>query len=102
MSENIELDNVLSICTRNGRISVQPHAWIHLHELLSHFDQNNADKLLAPLILSGWSYSADWEKSLRMKDHVSWANRNNCLLEVKNFLNELSEEDWYVERKNFS
>ncbi|WP_243544882.1 hypothetical protein [Pseudodesulfovibrio tunisiensis] len=44
-----------------------------------------------PLILAGWAYSDDYEKAIRWRQTVEWAE-NNSLADI---IPELTDEDWY-------
>lgn len=46
---------------------------------------------LKPLILAGWAYSSDNEKSVRWQETVAWAELNGC----RRMIERLTEKDFY-------
>jgi hypothetical protein len=51
------------------------------------------------LILAAFS-SEDWEKSLRLRDHIQWADDNGVIEQIDTYLRGLSERQW-VQRNGY-
>jgi len=76
------------------RICPLPQNWAKIHSaLLEHAANNTCDPLEPPkpLILAGWNFSEDDDKSRRWAEMVQWAKKNECEVIV----NQLGDCDWY-------
>jgi hypothetical protein len=74
----------------------QPQAWQALWEMLPEKTRRGAGwEPPVPLILAGWSYSSDAEKSERFQLHLDWASSHGQADKIFGFLNSLTSEDWY-------
>lgn len=49
----------------------------------------------APLILVAWYHSTDEQKKERFSEHIKWADENNSVEIIGEFIFSLKEEDWY-------
>lgn len=47
-----------------------------------------------PLILAAWADTPALVKTLRLEEHIRYAEANNVLPEVDTFLRGLAEEEW--------
>ena len=72
-----------------------PRIWNEIHQALFAYWQEKLEmkgvKPPVPLILAGWNFSSDFEKSERWKETVKWAEKMNCTHLIK----ELSDDDKY-------
>ncbi len=53
-----------------------------------------------PLILAAIE-CAPWEKRMRVKDHIEWADAHNVIRQVDLFLRTLSSEEWEQQTSNY-
>lgn len=92
----VTLDKALEEAARNGRVCPQPIKWKELYDILPgcHRVGGGWEPAL-PLILSAWGMTSDWEKKMRLREHLEWAKSHNCLESIYAFLLGLSENDWY-------
>lgn len=75
-----------------------PVKWHELYELLPNKYMSGCNYMpSAPLILAAWWTATDEQKRLRLKEHLFWAEQHGGLERVFNYLNNLSERDWYHE-----
>ena len=74
-------------------ICPMPIKWNEIYEpLLAFYEkQKGIPKPPIPLILAGWVYSNDIEKSIRWKETISWVND---YYPEKSIIN-LNENEWY-------
>jgi len=68
-------------------ISPIPKIWHEIHQGLNNYWKKELDSKGAkppiPLILAGWNFSSDFEKSERWKSTLDWAEERNCLHLIK-------------------
>ena len=73
-------------------ISPVPKVWHEIHQALESFWntelQKKGDKPPTPLILAGWNYSSDFEKSERWQATVRCAEEMNCSTLIKELKND--------------
>jgi hypothetical protein len=83
------------------RICPQSQQWNQLWEMLPDRTRKGAgwDPPL-PLILDGWWYSSDDQKSERFFMHLNWADAHGITDEVLAFLESLSTQDWHTNKGN--
>jgi hypothetical protein len=90
------IEELTSYCQQNGRVWPQPRLWQALYELLPERRQVGAGYIpAAPLILGGWWYSTDQDKSMRLKEHIQWAADHGALERVTHYLHGLQESEWH-------
>jgi hypothetical protein len=95
-SVSIKAMQLIEYCKQDNRFCPLPDVWVKLWKLLPNKVQKGAGYIpSAPLILSGWWYSSDQEKSARLEEHIRWADANGVIEEVDGYLRSLSEIDWY-------
>ncbi len=86
----------MEYCKQDNRVCPVPDAWVKLWQLLPNKVQKGAGyKPSAPLILSGWGYSSDQDKSDRLQEHIRWADANGVIEELDNYLRSLNDLDWH-------
>lgn len=81
----------------NGRLCLQPHAWSELWKLLPDKVRNSSGgwEPPLPLILGAWWHTTGLEKTLRLRDHIEWADSHGNIEEVDAFLRGLPEHLWF-------
>lgn len=85
------LESVLDEATKEGRVCPQPPNWNKLWVLIGAKQGGSP----APLILAAWNFSSDLDKSVRLKEQISWADTNGYLEKVYGFLTDLDRAEWY-------
>lgn len=94
------VDEIINQYEMNGRICPQPLKWKKMWELLRNKERKgNRWKPPLPLILQAWHFTSDFEKKIRLIEHLKWAVEQNQLNEIIEFLSELDENDWYHENE---
>lgn len=68
-----------------------PMRWNELYNLLSNKKPKEPS---LPLILAAWDSGALF-KQLRFFEHLEWAEKQNQLEEISDFLHGLNEKDWF-------
>jgi hypothetical protein len=77
---------------KENRICPQPIVWKELYEIMcKDLNENNIPK---PLVLAGWNFSSNIEKSNRFIEHLKLVDFNSEN-RIKNFILNMIEEDWY-------
>jgi len=97
MNPDNSLQNFMTILEHNSRVCPQPMVWNELWSLLrdKKQNQNGSWSPPLPLILSAWWETSDLEKSLRFHLHLNWAEKNNQVDEVLDYLTKLNEYQWH-------
>jgi len=90
---------IIDYCQINNRICPLPQKWNELWLLLKERKQagNNWEPPL-PLILGAWNNTSNLLKKERLKEHIKWAEQQNQLIVICDFLHSLKEVDWFHER----
>ena len=92
----ITIEEVFAEAQIKDRVCPLPMKWDQLYKmLLRKHHKGTGMKPSPPLILAGWVYTTGLCKTLRLREHIEWADANGCLTEVYSFLHNLPEEDWY-------
>lgn len=71
-----------------------PTHWARIHSALCAFAEANVcqpPEPPKPLILAGWNFTDDGDKSRRWEETIQWAKMNDC----EKLATELAEEDWH-------
>lgn len=85
--KTIEINNC--VCPKSDR-------WSELYKMLPEPEEGSLKRMPAlPLILDGWYYSSDKDKSKRLRQHVMWARDNGVLINLHAFLTALDENEWH-------
>ena len=93
MNKESELEILLAYCQVDGRVCPQPNIWNNLWKLIKK--TTGKEDIPAPLILAAWYDTPNLLKMLRLKEHLEIAYENDAFAEVKAFLMNLEEGDWY-------
>lgn len=91
-----QLEALIAYCRAEERVCPSPTVWNELWELLperTHVGTGWQPSL--PLILSGWWYSSNLDKMVRLREHLIWAADHGALDEVDAFLRALPEDSWH-------
>ena len=82
-------------CTSNERVI--PKDWNLVYQMLKNKKQNTDGSWTPslPLILGAWHITMPIEKQLRFQEHIKWAEENNQIEEVGQYLRLLKENQWY-------
>ncbi|WP_146198547.1 hypothetical protein [Rhodohalobacter mucosus] len=96
---NTDIRRLLNYCAENGRVCPMPHKWKQLYELLPNTKRklNGGFDPPAPLILSAWHHSSNFQKIMRLKEHIEWAVEQGSLETIAQYLYSLDEEDWFYQ-----
>ena len=88
-------ETLWAFCISNNRAI--PRDWNKLWQMLSNKKQksNGGWEPSLPLILAAWYETSPLEKHLRFREHIQWAEKNNQLEEIAEYLKSLTEADWY-------
>ena len=90
------LDELLTLCVLNGRVSPMPQQWTDLWEMLPNKARHGGGwEPPLPLILGGWWETSDSDKRNRLELHVRWAAEHRVLDRVGEFLRSLPENQWH-------
>ncbi|SNR33903.1 hypothetical protein [Lutibacter flavus] len=76
----------------NNRICPQPMIWNELYELMC--EDLKVHAIPKPLILAGWNFSNDLEKSIRFREHLNLINFDSDN-RIKTYILNIEEENWY-------
>ena len=94
MTETVE--SLIAYCREAARVCPQPIRWNELWEMLPNRTRVGSGwEPALPLILAAWHTTPALSKTLRLEEHVRWAQQNSALNDVAAFLRGLKEEDWH-------
>jgi hypothetical protein len=82
-------------CTSGNRVCPRGDKWQQLWQMLPE-DASKTGRARTPpmpLILAAASCE-DWEKRLRLNDHIAWADAQGVIEQVDEFLRGLSADEW--------
>jgi len=87
---------IIELCESECRVCPKPDKWNGLWQLLKDKKRDGSSWIPSlPLILAAWDFSSDSSKKLRLIEHLNWAEKQNQLDEIFQYLNALKESDWY-------
>lgn len=90
------LGDLKEYCKINNRVCPQPQLWNELWNNLKNKKQIAGKwQPSLPLILAAWWDTPILLKQLRLMEHLEWADNNEQLQEIANFLTNLCEDQWY-------
>ena len=98
MEENkIQIEEVLSYCKSNDRVCPMPNYWNDLFKKLKNTKQISSGgwEPGLPLILAVWYDASAMAKQIRLTEHIQWADKENQLNEIFEYLKSLKEENWF-------
>jgi len=89
-------EKLLEYVRANNRICPEPTAWNKLYGLLKNTKRKGGGcEPAAPLILAAWWEASAIQKMLRFIDHIEWADKNEQLEEIAQFIYALEENQWH-------
>jgi hypothetical protein len=92
------LSEIKEICKFNNRICPKPQKWNVLWEMLNNRKRiGQSWQPSPPLILAAWHHTTDNEKHERLMYHLTWAEEQNQLDDIFEYLSSLDEFDWHHE-----
>jgi hypothetical protein len=87
---------IIEQCERENRVCPKPIKWNDLWNLLKNKKRNRNSWIPSlPLILAAWDFTSDFSKKERLIEHLKWAEEQNQLDEIFQYLNALNESDWH-------
>jgi hypothetical protein len=94
---NEPLQELLEFVQNNGRVCPMPRRWDALWKMLPdrNREEDGSWSPPMPLILAAWNYAEDGDKAKRLRDHICWAAEKGSLVQIGNYLRNLSEDDWH-------
>lgn len=88
---------LLDFAANNGYICPWGEAWHKLWLMLPDTTTaGGASKAANPLILGGWYSSTNLEKSLRLVEHIKWADTHDAIEEIDTYLRSLPADQWHT------
>ncbi|MDU0355758.1 hypothetical protein RS130_19400 [Paraglaciecola aquimarina] len=94
---SVKIEDVFKYAQINNRVCPKPFYWNQLHDLIPNNKFSEFGKFAPepPLILSSWWEATPSEKSQRFTEHLEWAEKQNSLPIVYEYLAKLSEKQWF-------
>lgn len=87
---------IIKLCESNNRVCPNSDKWNGLWQLLKNKKRDGNSWIPSlPLILAAWNFSSDSSKKERLIEHFKWAEKQNQLDEIFQYLITLKESDWY-------
>ena len=88
--------SLLKFIADSGYVCPQGTAWNSLWKRLPQKVQQGAGWTPAlPLVLSGWYASDDEEKSVRLREHIAWADQYGVIDQIDLYLRTLGPDQWH-------
>lgn len=84
-------DELKLLCISENRICPMPPQWVKFEELLAKISN---EKPPHSLILASWFESSD-KKIARIQEQIDWADERGLLNVAIEYLNGLTESQWY-------
>jgi len=86
-------------CTSNNRLCLKLKHWYELFKLLKNTDSlnghgDNGEPANPAIIDHNWYEIIPLEKQLQFKSYIKWAEKNDQLEVVGEYIRSLSEEEW--------
>jgi len=90
------LEEAIAEATKNNRVCPMPPLWDKLYKLLPDRKRKGFGwEPALPLILAAWHEASGLSKTLRLKEHLEWAESHGAIDQIYAFMVSLSESDWY-------
>ena len=98
MSEKTDKFNALmAYIQADQRVCPKPMKWNMLWRILPNKTRSGSGWTPpAPLILSAWGHTTDFEKMARFREHIEYADDQGALDRVDRFIRKLEHDDWYI------
>ena len=94
MSETVE--SLIAYCSDKDRVCPVPQQWNKLWKTLPNRRQEGLSWQPAlPLAFGEWYEAPAIAKTLRLTEHIEWAERHGALQAVADFLRALPEDQWF-------
>lgn len=77
---------------RNNRVCPSPARWQQLYEMLPN---RTASRPTPPLVGPSWQATPSLSKRMCLREHLAWAETQESLPQVLDFLKQLPEEEWH-------
>ena len=86
-------------CIADGRVCPLPERWLQLWEMLPRKMRkpDGGFEPPPPLIHAAWDQTSDFDKQVRLREHIMWAGFVGYVEEIDEFLRGLSQSDWRIE-----
>lgn len=92
----VTLLQIIELCASEDRVCPKPIKWEDLWKLLKNKKRNGNSWIPSlPLILAAWDFTSDSSKKERLIEHLKWADEQNQLDEIFQYLSALNESDWH-------
>jgi hypothetical protein len=88
-----KIDSLLTFINSKNYICPNPDKWIELKKLMEN--NNSTQRFPPPLILAAWGMTEDWEKSLRLREQINWAERVGLLDLIDEYLRNMEFTEWH-------
>ena len=99
-----EVEELIEYCIKDSKVCPLPRSWIKVMEIIEYDKQpRNVQKTIKCLVFQGWSWSNTESKRKVFHNQIKFAglwsyNSEKVFYELKNFLTNLSEEEWHYEK----
>jgi hypothetical protein len=96
LARGADVDEVMALARQGSRVCPKPGPWRALYLLLP-IAREPADPRRAPLPveLREWQRTTDFQKQVRLREQLEWAQAHDGLQRVRDFLAALREADWH-------
>ena len=91
-----KMQSLFDYVDSNKYICLNPNKWIELKKLMEDNNLTNNNRFPPPLILGALGFTEDWEKRIRLKQQMHWAEKVGLLDLMDNYLRNLQSSNWYL------
>lgn len=86
---------LIDYCISGDRVCPRADKWHVFWQLLPEDESKSGRERRPPLpLILAASSCEDWEKRLRLKDHIVWADAHGVIDQADEFLRGLSADEW--------
>lgn len=86
---------LIDYCKASDRVCPRGDKWHQLWKMLPKDASKTGRARTAPLpLILAAASCEDWEKRLRLKDHIAWADAHGVIGQVDEFLRALPADEW--------
>lgn len=94
-NKNEKLKDLLRYVQAEGRVCPMPQKWNELWEMLPNKKRASVGwEPSLPLILAAWYEVSAQDKKDRLSLHIKYADANNALEQIDQFIRLLKPDDW--------
>lgn len=87
--------SLIDYCKSGDRVCPRGDKWQELWKVLPEDASKTGRARMAPLpLILAAASCEDWEKALRLKDHIAWADVHGVIEQADAFLRSLSADEW--------